>query len=487
MLAAVFYMQPVGQLVANVVTIIATSVSRQYISQNSDPSNCQGDCLETADKIWRWIVGLGAILPALAMLARLYIPESPRYLLEVEKDSHTAQQNAEVYFVDYEEDPFQEPDDEEHLEESQVAEQETAANNEPSNFEEIQMEEYPNQDNITIEEYHRADPLAQPSIGDPRMIPDNGPRSDSTLNVGWASTTSEPPFQKDGTVQEIHSLAPSDAGGKDITDLEKFQLPSPGLEPSGQPSAKNTGDSQPAPQGELRTRKASWREFWKGFGKFLFDRTSVDMTNIEGFNYPSDSDLNQDNNLNNVDQPPRSWTDGNWTDLAGTAFSWFLLDFSFYFLGVNSWKITAMVWNTPTYDSVYQFIIQLSWRTMISISLSSLIGGALFIAMARYRHNLQTYGFLILAAFFIALGATFVTILGGQYFAAIIVLYFFTQLFFDFGPNTSTFIVSHFATLMDFKRKKFTLLDTSRGIPDSVSSDLSWVIIPVLPCSFSCC
>jgi hypothetical protein len=212
MLAAVFYMQPVGQLVANVVTIIATSVSRQYISQNSDPSNCQGDCLETTDKIWRWIVGLGAILPALAMLARLYIPESPRYLLEVEKDSHTAQLNAEVYFVDYEEDPFQEPDDEEHLEESQVAEQETAANNEPSNFEDIQMEEYPNQDNIAIEEYHRADPLAQPSIGDPRMIPDNGPRSDSTLNVGWASTTAEPPFQKDGTVQEIHSLAPSDAG-----------------------------------------------------------------------------------------------------------------------------------------------------------------------------------------------------------------------------------------------------------------------------------
>ncbi len=66
-----------------------------------------GDCRETTDKIWRWIVGFGAVLPALAQLARIFIPESPRYLLEVKKGSHTTQKNANMYFTDPFRDPFQ--------------------------------------------------------------------------------------------------------------------------------------------------------------------------------------------------------------------------------------------------------------------------------------------------------------------------------------------------------------------------------------------
>jgi len=109
MLAAVFYMQPVGQLVANVLAIIATSISHDYIYKDSNPSNCTGDCMETTDKIWRWIVGLGAVIPAITLVARFLIPESPRYLLEVEKDSHTAAKNSKKYFTNYA-DPFRKPD-----------------------------------------------------------------------------------------------------------------------------------------------------------------------------------------------------------------------------------------------------------------------------------------------------------------------------------------------------------------------------------------
>ena len=108
MLAAVFYMQPVGQLLANVLAIIATSLSHDYIYKDSDPSSCNGDCMETTDKIWRWIVGLGAVIPAITLVARFFIPESPRYLLEVEKDSHTAAQNSLKYFTNYA-DPFRKP------------------------------------------------------------------------------------------------------------------------------------------------------------------------------------------------------------------------------------------------------------------------------------------------------------------------------------------------------------------------------------------
>jgi len=108
MLAAVFYMQPVGQLIANILAIIATSISHDYIYKDSDPSNCTGDCMEMTDKIWRWIVGLGAVIPAITLVARFLIPESPRYLLEVEKDSHTAAQNSLKYFTNYA-DPFRKP------------------------------------------------------------------------------------------------------------------------------------------------------------------------------------------------------------------------------------------------------------------------------------------------------------------------------------------------------------------------------------------
>jgi len=108
MLAAIFYMQPVGQLIANILAIIATSISHDYIYKDSDPSNCTGDCMETTDKIWRWVVGLGAVIPAITLVARFLILESPRYLLEVKKDSHTAAQNSLKYFTNYA-DPFRKP------------------------------------------------------------------------------------------------------------------------------------------------------------------------------------------------------------------------------------------------------------------------------------------------------------------------------------------------------------------------------------------
>ncbi|KAH9210727.1 inorganic phosphate transporter 1-4 /Pi cotransporter [Leptodontidium sp. 2 PMI_412] len=310
MLATVFYMQPAGQLLANIVAICATTRYRELIHENSGLSSCVGDCMNATDEIWRWIVGLGAVIPSLALLARLLIPESPRYLLEVEKDSHTAEQNAKSYFTD----PFQDPEE----------------------------------DPATV---------GNEIVGGDTNVPDNS--ADRNTDQGIMLD--------------------------DLTNAE--------------------GHSQRFDQGQ--------------------------PLNVDDLPIPD------------PDAPPshQKWTDGNWTDLVGTSATWALLDFSFYFLGINSWKVIAKIWDTPPYTSVYQYIIQFSWRALISVSVSSMIGGALFIAMAKHRHNLQMFGFLILAVFLIAVGGTFATLLGGRYFAAIIVLYFFTQLFFDFGPNTSTFVI----------------------------------------------
>ena len=80
--------------------------------------------------------------------------------------------------------------------------------------------------------------------------------------------------------------------------------------------------------------------------------------------------------------------------------------------------------------------------TLIAVSAGSIVGGAIFIAMARFRWQLQYYGFWMLAGSFVIVGVCFVVLLQTRYFAAVIVLYALCSLFFDLGPNTSTYVVS---------------------------------------------
>ena len=59
MLASVFYMQPVGYLLATLVTL---GVTRQY--ESSIPSDiataiCDEECIRAVDRSWRLIIGIG--------------------------------------------------------------------------------------------------------------------------------------------------------------------------------------------------------------------------------------------------------------------------------------------------------------------------------------------------------------------------------------------------------------------------------------------
>jgi MFS transporter, PHS family, inorganic phosphate transporter len=73
MMATVFAMQSLGQLFAAIVSIIAIfSVPNHF----SHPS-------VAVDSMWRWIYGVGAIFPAIALLLRMTIPESPRFTFDV--------------------------------------------------------------------------------------------------------------------------------------------------------------------------------------------------------------------------------------------------------------------------------------------------------------------------------------------------------------------------------------------------------------------
>ncbi|PLB54694.1 inorganic phosphate transporter [Aspergillus steynii IBT 23096] len=89
MLATVFFMQPLGQIAGNLVSLIVVAVSKK---QGFD------DLTRTVDIMWRWVIGIGVIPGVIATLFRFAIPESPRYLLEVEDDPVTAEFDATTLF-----------------------------------------------------------------------------------------------------------------------------------------------------------------------------------------------------------------------------------------------------------------------------------------------------------------------------------------------------------------------------------------------------
>ena len=105
MLAAVFFCQPLGQLIAVLMAFAATAGFRGYISTLSNDSSCSvvatnpggPECARTVDRAWRLVAGLGAVPAVVAMVFRLTIPESVYYTLDIKNDSNEAM-HAKEYF-----------------------------------------------------------------------------------------------------------------------------------------------------------------------------------------------------------------------------------------------------------------------------------------------------------------------------------------------------------------------------------------------------
>ncbi|KAJ5671580.1 hypothetical protein N7507_000707 [Penicillium longicatenatum] len=89
MMATVFFMQPLGQIAGNLVSLIVIAVGR---NSNSD------DLTRSVDSMWRWVLGIGVVPGAIAILFRFAIPESPRYLVEIDDDPVTAEFDATTLF-----------------------------------------------------------------------------------------------------------------------------------------------------------------------------------------------------------------------------------------------------------------------------------------------------------------------------------------------------------------------------------------------------
>lgn len=89
MMASVFFMQPLGQIAGNLVSLVVIAIARDSGS---------GDLTRTMDSAWRWVLGIGVVPGAIATIFRFAIPESPRYLVDIEDDPVTAEFDATTLF-----------------------------------------------------------------------------------------------------------------------------------------------------------------------------------------------------------------------------------------------------------------------------------------------------------------------------------------------------------------------------------------------------
>ncbi|KAI9839526.1 MAG: hypothetical protein M1819_002152 [Sarea resinae] len=304
MMAAVFFMQPLGQISGNVVSLLVVLGVR---GQHGP------DTIKEVDRIWRWVIGVG-ILPGLfAVVFRVAIPETPRYILDIEDDPIKAEFDAANLFGES-------PADielESHDWGSQVADLQSP--NEPRIF------------------------------SDTRTLTEN--------SVSWVVGPSNAPPLKWG-------------------------------------------------------KEDAYRYFW---------------------------------------------LEGNWRTLAGTCLCWFFMDFGYYGISLSSPQFLAKTWgalhvannssapiwliNDAPNASVYNMFMDTSVHALVILNVGSFIGGLLLILLANHvnRTSLQKYGFLVLAALFIAMGSMFAAV--QKTGAVAIVLYVICQIAFNLGPNGTTFMI----------------------------------------------
>lgn len=72
MMAAVFAMQGLGQLCAALVMLFVTLGFKDSLSGARDVARCDGDCQVSVDKMWRTLIGFGAVPACLALYCSFF-------------------------------------------------------------------------------------------------------------------------------------------------------------------------------------------------------------------------------------------------------------------------------------------------------------------------------------------------------------------------------------------------------------------------------
>lgn len=98
----VFFAQPMGQLLANVLSLAAVEGYKPYITNTEKSCSVNGaedlECFRSIDRLWRLVIGIGIIPAVLALGFRFTIPESPRYKLDILQNVSTVYEDTKNYY-----------------------------------------------------------------------------------------------------------------------------------------------------------------------------------------------------------------------------------------------------------------------------------------------------------------------------------------------------------------------------------------------------
>ncbi|KAI9787695.1 MAG: Inorganic phosphate transporter pho84 [Geoglossum umbratile] len=97
MMGSVFAMQGIGQFAAATMALIVTAGFKQSLKTASTAAKCSGVCNLAVDKMWRTVIGFGAVPGCIALYFRLTIPETPRYTFDVARDTEKAGSDVSAY------------------------------------------------------------------------------------------------------------------------------------------------------------------------------------------------------------------------------------------------------------------------------------------------------------------------------------------------------------------------------------------------------
>ena len=92
-------MQGIGQFAAGILALITVAGFKGALSTAPSFAKCDGICAEATDKMWRTIIGFGAVPGCIALYYRLTIPETPRYTFDVARDVEKASEDAKAYIA----------------------------------------------------------------------------------------------------------------------------------------------------------------------------------------------------------------------------------------------------------------------------------------------------------------------------------------------------------------------------------------------------
>jgi PHS family inorganic phosphate transporter-like MFS transporter len=393
MLATVFFMQPVGYLLATLVSMVALAGYKSQLTQLSTDGHetcVNDDCLRALDSVWRWTIGFGTIPAALAIFLRFSIPESPRYTIEV----------------------LNRPD--EALEDVKDMDLPTMSSPTPAEV----FDNIPN-----MEMHHEADvPDFDESVmhdHDDHLA--GGPAPDRR---SWVSSPGSPMFR--GT----SSIIVDEAGNHHVNSAQYLTAAGEIHNPSftGNHEASFTHGRPPSSvlSPTMLSRHSSHES-----SSSESDGADIENRNVWAIYRSGLSDY--------------LWKKGYWVVLLGTSLTWFCFDFAFYVMGPNSYQVVSKVFNSSASapQDVYTNLMTESWHSLVIVSLGSILGGGgMIFLVGRYSpRKLQLAGFLIVFVLFIVVGLVFRFLSAPARTPLVVFLYVISMIFFQIGPNFTTYII----------------------------------------------